>query len=260
MTPAQKREITILPDAAAITRRAADEFMKAVNEAVARKGSFTVALSGGSTPRALYSMLSDDPAYRSKIPWPKLYFFFGDERHVGPESPESNYRMANETLFSKGLIQPEQIFRIKGEYPEAEKAALDYEQTLRAHFKLKDGEYPSFDLMFVGMGEEGHCLSLFPGTRALHAPAQRIVVHNWVGKLYTDRITLTAPAANQSNRVIFLVTRSDKALALKGVLEGPYEPDQLPSQLIQPVSGNLLWLVDQAAASMLATQARNATN
>jgi len=260
MTAAQKREITILPDAAAITRRAADEFVKTVNEAVARKGSFTVALSGGSTPRALYSMLSDDPAYRSKIPWPKLYFFFGDERHVGPESPESNYRMANETLFSKGLIQPEQIFRIKGEYPEAEKAALDYEQTIRAHFKLKDGQYPPFDLTFVGMGEEGHCLSLFPGTKALHAPPQRIVVHNWVGKLYTDRITLTAPAANQSNRVIFLVTRSDKALALKGVLEGPYEPDQLPSQLIQPVSGNLLWLVDQAAASMLATQARNATN
>ena len=260
MTTAQKREITILPDAAAITRRAADEFVKTVNEAVARKGSFTVALSGGSTPRALYSMLSDDPAYRSKIPWPKLYFFFGDERHVGPESPESNYRMANETLFSKGLIQPEQIFRIKGEYPEAEKAALDYEQTIRAHFKLKDGQYPPFDLTFVGMGEEGHCLSLFPGTKALHAPPQRIVVHNWVGKLYTDRITLTAPAANQSNRVIFLVTRSDKALALKGVLEGPYEPDQLPSQLIQPVSGNLLWLVDQAAASMLATQARNATN
>jgi 6-phosphogluconolactonase len=260
MTPAQKREITILPDAVAITRRAADEFVKAVNEAVARKGSFTVALSGGSTPRALYSMLSDDPAYRSKIPWPKLFLFFGDERHVGPESPESNYRMANETLFSKGLIKPEQIFRIKGEYPEAEKAALDYEQTLRAHFRLEDGEYPSFDLMFVGMGEEGHCLSLFPGTKALHASPQRIVVHNWVGKLYTDRITLTAPAANQSNRVIFLVTRSDKALALKGVLEGPYEPDQLPSQLIQPVSGNLLWLVDQAAASMLATQARNATN
>jgi len=260
MTPAQRREIAILPDSAAITRRAADEFMKAVNEAVARKGSFTVALSGGSTPRALYSMLADDPAYRSKIPWSQIYFFFGDERHVGPNSPESNYRMANETLFSKGLIKPEQIFRIKGEYPEAEKAALDYEQRIRAHFKLKDGEYPSFDLMFVGMGEEGHCLSLFPGTKALHAPPQRIVVHNWVGKLYTDRITLTAPAANQSNSIIFLVTRADKALALKGVLEGPYEPEQLPSQFIQPVSGNLLWLVDQAAASMLATQARNATN
>jgi 6-phosphogluconolactonase len=255
----QKREVVVLPDASAITRRAAEEFLKAVNEAVAQKGSFSVALAGGSTPKSLYSMLADDPAYRSKIPWPKLFFFFGDERHVPPESTQSNYRMANETLFSKGLIDPEHIFRIKGEYPDTEKAALEYQQVLRSYFNLKDGEYPRFDLMLLGMGEEGHCLSLFPGTKALHAPPDRIVVRNWVGKLYTERVTVTAPAANHSNRVIFLVTRSDKALALKAVLEGPYEPEQLPSQFIQPVSGNLLWLVDQDAASMLAPQIRNAT-
>jgi 6-phosphogluconolactonase len=106
------------------------------------------------------------------------------------------------------------------------------------------------------MGDEGHTLSLFPGTRALHA-TNRIVVRNWIGKLFTERITLTAPAANQANLVIFLVTRADKALALKAVLEGPYEPEQLPAQLIQPVSGKLLWLVDQAAGSMLATGIRN---
>jgi 6-phosphogluconolactonase len=164
--------------------------------------------------------------------------------------------MVNETLFSKGVIKPEQITRIKGEYADTEKAAMEYEQALRAYFKLKDGEYPRFDLVLLGMGEEGHTLSLFPGTKALHA-SNRIVVRNWVGKLYTERITLTAAAANQASRVIFMVTRADKARALKGVLEGPYEPEQLPAQLIQPASGKLLWLVDQAAGSMLATGIRS---
>lgn len=257
MIPATaQREVQIFPDAGPLTRRAAEEFVKSVAEAVAQKGSFTVALAGGSTPRALYSQLADDPALRSRIPWDKLHFFFGDERHAVPDSPESNFRLANETLFSKGLIKPEQITRIKGEYADTEKAALEYEQALRAYFKLNDGEYPRFDLVLLGMGDEGHTLSLFPGTKALHA-TNRIVVRNWVGKLYTERITLTAPAANQASRVIFMVTRADKACALKAVLEGPYEPEQLPAQLIQPTSGKLFWLVDQAAGSMLATGIRN---
>jgi len=256
MTSPARREVVILPDAAAVTRRAAEEFLKAANEAVAQKGSFTVSLSGGSTPRALYAFLADDPALRSKIPWSKIHFFFGDERHVPPDHADSNFRMVNESLFSKGLVHPDQITRIKAENPDAEKAALEYERALRAYFKLKDGEYPAFDLVFLGMGDEGHTLSLFPGTKALHA-SPRIVVRNWIGKLYTERITLTAPAASQTNRAVFLVTRSDKATALKAVLEGPYEPEQLPAQLIQPVNGKLLWLVDQAAGSMLATATRN---
>jgi len=259
MTATTQREVAVLPDAAAVARRATEEFLKSVNEAVAQKGFFTVALAGGSTPKALYALLADDPSLRSRIPWPKLHFFFGDERHVPPDNTESNFHMANEALFSKGLVKPEQITRMRGEYADTEKAALEYEQALRAYFKLQDGEYPRFDLVLLGMGDEGHCLSLFPGTQALHA-SHRIVVRNWVGKLFSERITLTAAAANNANRVIFLVTRSDKALALKAVLEGPYEPEQLPSQLIQPVSGNLLWLVDQAAASKLATQTRNATH
>ena len=256
MSPAGAREVVVLPDAATLTRRAAEEFLKCVNRAVAEKGSFTVALAGGSTPKALYSMLSDDPAYSSKIPWAKLHFFFGDERHAPPDSPESNFNMANQTLFSKGLVKLEQVTRIRGEYDDTEKAALEYEQALRAYFKLKDGEYPRFDLVLLGMGPEGHTLSLFPGTRALHA-TNRIVVRNWVGKLYTERITLTAPAANQANRMIFCVTHADKALALKAVLEGPYEPEQLPAQLMQPVQGTLLWLVDESAGSKLATGTRN---
>ncbi len=245
-----QRDIRILADPAAITRRAADEFVKAASEAVAQRGVFNVAFAGGSTPKSLYSLLADDPAYRSKIAWDKMRVFFGDERHVPPDSSESNFRMASEALFSKGLLKPEQIARIKGEYPDTEKAALEYEQVLRAYFQLKAGEYPSFDLVLLGMGDEGHTLSLFPGTKALHAPG-RIVVRNWVGKFYTERITLTAEAVNHANRVMFLITRADKAPALKAVLEGPYEPEQLPAQLIQPASGSTLWLIDCDAAKML---------
>ena len=250
--PAPKRQVELLPTGDAIARRAAEEFLKAATESVAKQGAFTVALAGGSTPRALYSLLVTDPSFRDKLPWERMSFFFGDERHVPPDNDQSNFRMANESLFSKAPVQPGQIFRIRAEYTDAEKAALEYEQALRAYFKMKEGEYPRFDLVLLGMGDEGHTLSLFPGTTALHA-SNRIVVRNWVGKLYTDRITLTAPAANQANHVIFMVTRADKASALKAVLEGPYEPDQLPAQLIRPASGKLLWLVDQAAGSMLAS-------
>ena len=255
MTSSPQRDIRILADPAAITRRAADEFVKAAAEAVAQKGVFNVAFAGGSTPKSLYAMLADDPAYRAKISWDKMRVFFGDERHVPPDSPESNFRMASEALFSKGLLKPEQIARIKGEYPDTEKAALEYEQTLRAYFQLKNGGYPRFDLVLLGMGDEGHTLSLFPGTKALHAPG-RIVVRNWVGKFYTERITITAETANHANRVMFLITRADKAPALKAVLEGPYEPEQLPAQLIQPKSGNALWLIDRDAAKMLTVGAR----
>ena len=251
-----EREIRILPDGAAIAQRAAEEFVQAAASAVRERGSFNVTLAGGSTPKALYSLLVSDPTLRSQVPWDKLHLFFGDERHVPPDHPDSNFRMATEAMISKSPLKPEQVTRIKGEYPDAEQAALEYEKTLRDYFKLKAGDYPRFDLLFAGMGNEGHTLSLFPGTKALHADG-RIVVRNWIGKLYTERITLTAPAASNAAEIIFMVTGADKALALKAVLEGPYEPDQLPAQLLQPKNGKLLWLVDAAAGSMLATGIRD---
>jgi 6-phosphogluconolactonase len=246
------REIRILPDAAAIAKRAALEF---VHAAVGAKGSFNVVLSGGSTPKALYSLLVNDPALRSQVPWDKTHLFFGDERHVPPDHPDSNFRMAMETMISKAPLKLEQVTRIKGEYPDAEQAALEYEKALRGSFKLENGEYPRFDLLLAGMGNEGHTLSLFPGTKALHAEG-RLVVRNWIGKLYTERITLTAPAASNSAEIMFMVTGADKAPALKAVLEGPCEPEQLPAQLLQPKNGKLLWLVDAAAGSMLSTGIR----
>jgi 6-phosphogluconolactonase len=245
-----KSEVRILPDAPAIANRCAQRFVEIAVAAVKEKGSFEVVLSGGSTPKLLYSLLVDDPALRSQIPWDKMHLFFGDERHVKPDHPDSNFRMAREALFTKSPLKPEQVTRIKGEYPEAKDAAKEYDQFLRTFYKLSEGQFPRFDLVLLGMGNEGHTASLFPGTKALREN-RRIAVHNWVGKVLMDRITLTAPAINNSANVIFMVTGSDKAPALTAVLERFYEPDQLPAQLIQPLKGTLLWLVDTASGSLL---------
>jgi 6-phosphogluconolactonase len=245
------REVQILPDAAAIARRAAERIIESAAAAVRERGVFTISLAGGSTPKTLYTLLATDPAFKSKMPWDKTQFFFGDERHVPPDDSESNFRMANESMLSKLSLKPEQVLRIKAEYEDAEKAAKEYEQTLRSWFKLSDGQLPRFDVLLLGMGDEGHTLSLFPGTKALHDNG-RLVMSNWVGKFFTTRITTTAPVASNSALVIFMITKADKALALKAVLEGPYEPEQLPSQLIQPKKGKLLWLLDPTAASKLA--------
>lgn len=250
-----EREIRILADGAAIAKRAAQEFVQAATAAVRQRGAFHVALAGGSTPKTLYGLLAGDPALRSEVPWDKMQVFFGDERHVGPDHADSNFRMATETMLSKVPMKATQIMRIKGEYPDAGQAAREYEEAIVAHFGLKAGDLPRFDLLFVGMGNEGHTLSLFPGTKALHADGH-IAVSNWVGKLYTDRVTLTAPAACAAGEILFMVTGADKALALKGVLEGPYEPEQLPAQLLQPKNGKLLWLVDTAAGAMLSNGIR----
>jgi 6-phosphogluconolactonase len=251
-----EREIRILADGAAIAKRAAQEFVQAAASAVREKNAFKVALAGGSTPKALYSLLVNDPVLRSQVPWDKTHLFFGDERHVPPDHPDSNFRMATEAMISKSPLKPEQVTRIKGENPDADQAALEYEKTLRDFFNLKAGDFPRFDLVLVGMGNEGHTLSLFPGTKALHADG-RIAVRNWVGKLATDRITLTAPAASNAAEILFMVTGADKAPALKSVLEGPFEPDQLPAQSLQPKNGKLLWLVDASAGSMLTTATRD---
>jgi 6-phosphogluconolactonase len=247
------REVQAFPDAAAIAHRAAEKIIEASTAAVKERGVFTISLAGGSTPKTLYNLLATDPTFKSQMPWDKTQFFFGDERHVPPDDAESNFRMAHEAMLSKVSLKPEQVVRIKGEYENTEKAANEYEQALRSWSKLSGADLPRFDVLLLGMGDEGHTLSLFPGTKALHDNG-RWVMSNWIGKLFTERITITAPVANNSRLVIFMVTKADKALALKGVLEGPYEPEQLPSQLIQPKNGNLLWLMDTAAASKLSAK------
>jgi 6-phosphogluconolactonase len=251
------REVRILADANSIAQTAAAEFLEAAQQAVGEKGSFSVALAGGSTPKALYGLLATNPLLQAKVPWSKIQFFFGDERHVPPTDEESNFRMAEEAMLGKAPVDPKQVHRIKGEKRDAAQAAEEYEQDLRASFRLQAGEFPLFDLVLLGMGPEGHTASLFPGTKALKEE-RRLVVSNWVGKLFTDRITLTPPVLNNAARVIFMAHGAEKAPALKAVLEGPYEPDQLPAQIIRPENGRVLWLVDPTAASMLVPQARRA--
>jgi len=251
------REVRILADANSIAQTAAAEFLEAARQAVSEKGSFSVALAGGSTPKALYGLLATNPLLQAKVPWSKIQFFFGDERHVPPNDAESNFRMAEEAMLGKAPVDPKQVHRIKGEKRNAAQAAEEYEQDLRASFRLQAGQFPRFDLVLLGMGPEGHTASLFPGTKALKEE-RRLVVSNWVGKFYTDRITLTPPVLNNAARLIFMVHGEEKAPALKAVLEGPYEPEQLPAQMIQPKQGKVLWLVDPSAASMLVPKAKGA--
>jgi 6-phosphogluconolactonase len=255
-SPSSVREIFVLKNADAIAKCAAVEISRLAEEAVARSGRFSIALAGGSTPKLLYTMLATDASLRDKLPWDKMHLFFGDERHVGPDDAQSNFKMANDSMLSKVPVKPGQIYRIKAEYPDAEQAAREYEQVLRDQFQLKPGELPRFDLFLTGMGDEGHTLSLFPGTKGLHA-TDRLVVSNWIGKLDTHRVTITASVANNAREIIFMVAGKSKAPALKSVLEGPYEPEQLPSQLLRPVNGKVLWLVDEEAGSLLSDGIRN---
>jgi 6-phosphogluconolactonase len=253
-----ERNIQIVADAAALCRAAAGVFIASAQQAIKDRGRFTVALSGGSTPKALYSLLTTDAELCAAVPWKQTFFFFGDERHVAPDHADSNYRTAHDAMLSKMSIDASQVFRMKGEYPEAAKGASEYEHVLREFFHLPAGQLPRFDLVMLGMGPDGHTASLFPGTRALEEH-KRLVISNWVGKFYTHRITMTAPVLNNAACVLFMAHGQDKAQPLKAVLEGPYEPAQLPSQLIRPQNGKLLWLVDETAAGLLDRSALNPT-
>jgi len=241
----------VLSNLQELTRRAAEEFVLQAAEAVRGKGYFTVALSGGSTPKGLYSLLADgNEEFRARVAWDKIHFFWGDERHVPPDHPESNYRMAYEALLSKVPVPPDNVHRIKAENPNAADAARDYEEILREFFKLGQGQKPRFDLVLLGMGPEGHTASLFPGSGVIHEE-NRLVAAPWVEKFKTYRITLTPPVLNNAICVMFLAGGEEKAETLKSVLQGEYQPDRFPAQVIHPVNGRLVWLVDREAARFL---------
>lgn len=231
---------------------AADEVLQAANEAIAQRGRFTIALSGGSTPKSLYALIAANAS--ATVPWDRVLFFWGDERHVPPDDADSNYRMAQETLLSKIPVPTANVFRIPAENPDADAAALAYEQTLRKVFNVSTGEFPRFDLILLGMGPDGHAASLFPGTAALQEKS-RLVVANWVQKLNTSRITLTLPVLNAARNVSFLVSGGDKATVLREVLQGSAPGEKYPSKLVRPSAGKLIWFVDRAASSELSTAA-----
>jgi 6-phosphogluconolactonase len=248
-TPVDLRRLTTPQD---LFQAAAEEVIRAATEAIAERGRFTIALSGGSTPRNLYTLIAANAS--ANLPWAQMFFFWGDERHVPPDDADSNYRMAQETLLSKVPVPPGNVFRIPAENPDATAAAEAYEQTLRKFFALAPGEVPRFDLILLGLGPDGHTASLFPETAAL-GETSRLVVANWVEKLNASRITLTLPVLNAARCVAFLVSGADKAAVVHEVLEGNAPAEKYPSRLVQPSEGKLIWFVDRAAASELSAAA-----
>lgn len=236
----------MLADGDALNRAAMEEFASCAEAAIAARGRFCVALSGGNTPRSVNAELAAD--YKNRLPWDKVYIFFGDERHVPPDDPQSNYRMVRESLLSKVPIPKENVHRILAELP-AQAAAVQYEMDLRAFFHLPAGSWPRFDLIFLGLGDDGHTASLFPGSAGLEEH-RRLVIANSVEKLETERITFTYPVLNHASEIVFLVSGKAKAQALKAVFTSP--PGSYPAQAVQPENGKLLWLVDQDAAALLA--------
>jgi len=254
--------IRIFPDADQLARFAARLFVSRFVLTLPIQVQFTVALSGGSTPKKMFEILGNDERLKKKVKYgyefellEYVHFFWTDERHVPPDHAESNYKLAHDSMLSPLGIREANIHRIKGELEDAGEAARQYEAEILRDFPASEGQLPKFDLIFLGMGSDGHTASLFPGTKALQEE-NRLVVSNWVGKSYTERITMTAPLLNNAACVVFLVSGQDKALPLKAVLEGRYEPQQLPAQLIRPESGKLTWLLDSAAASLLGTESQ----
>ena len=227
-----------------LAEAAALRFINSAQAAIALQDRFSVAVAGGNTPKRVYELLASD-SYRDRTEWLSVHIFFGDERCVPPDHPESNYRMVKESLLSHVPIPMVNVHRMRGEDDPA-LGARHYEEELRAFFKA--APWPRFDLVLLGMGDDGHTASLFPHTAALREK-KAWVVPNWVERLKTFRLTLTVPAICHAANIVFLVTGEAKARRLYEVLNGPRDPERLPAQLIRPVDGRLEWLVDKAAAN-----------
>jgi len=243
---AELSEVRVYENAAELTRAAADEIGLRIHRALHESDRFTWALAGGSTPRELYRMFAGD-SYRDRLPWQAMHFFWGDERHVPPDHPQSNYRMAREAMLDAVPVPAANIHRIVSEESDAEQAAARYEAELRAFFALAPGERPRFDVVLLGLGKDGHTASLFPGSAAVRE-RERLVVAPWVPAFNSFRITLTPPVLNHARGVVFLVSGAAKAEALRAVLEGERDPDRYPAQVVE---GNRLWMADREAARLL---------
>lgn len=243
----QNLSIKIFDDRNALNMGAAEFWQQIAAAAVAVRGRFTVALSGGSTPKPFYELLAQSP-WKESLPWSKTHIFLGDERNVPTDDPQSNFRMINEALLSKIKIPTENIHRVRTELKDPQKVAADYERTLREFFP--GSAWPQLDLNLLGLGENGHTASLFPHTSVLHDRA------NWVAGLYIeevkmDRITMTVPAINHSRNIAFFVAGESKAEVVRDILHGARDPERLPAQLIQAEAGTVTWLLDRPAARLL---------
>lgn len=240
------QNVIVLDSPEDVAKTVAERFVSYAQKAIEDHGVFSVALAGGNTPRLMYQLLACD--FRNKVNWNDVHLFFGDERCVPPDQPDSNYRLAYEALISRVQIPAVNVHPINGEGDPTENAKL-YEDELRLFFT--GGEWPRFDLVLLGLGTDGHTASLFPRTPALQE-TRSWVAANRVEKLGAFRITLTVPAINSAANIVFLVTGVEKAAPLAAVINGPPQPELLPAQLIKPSNGSLTWLIDRQAASRLA--------
>jgi 6-phosphogluconolactonase len=239
--------LNISATSAEITRAAADLFAQAANDAITSRGVARIAISGGSTPKNMFELLAAE--YADKIPWDKLQLFWVDERCVGPADPDSNYGMTKAALLSKVSLPEANVHRMEGEL-DPEEAASRYESEIRNTFKLEGAQTPTFDLLLLGLGPDGHTASLFPHTEGLNELA-RICIANHVPQKDTWRMTLTWPVITQGRQVAFLIEGESKAEMVGTVFTGPYDPETYPAQLIRPASGKLLLMLDAAAAAQL---------
>ena len=238
-------QLIVKKNPADLAKAAADFVAKRIRDVLKRQDQFTIALSGGSTPKALHELLAKSP-YADQIPWLQLHVFWGDERYVPIDDPLSNAGMAYDTLLGH-VFTPEDQIHVWRTDLEPDAAAADYDRILHNYFG--DSEL-TFDLVLLGLGDDGHTLSLFPGTAVVHEQTA------WTKAYFLDqqtmyRLTLTAPVVNRASCVLFLVAGPKKAAPLWAVLDGDYQPDTYPAQIIQLVSGELIWMVDEKAAAQL---------
>jgi len=243
-------EYIVEPDSSALARRAAEHIVDIAAQAATKRGRARIAISGGSTPKAAFQLLADpgQPLFK-RMPWDKLDLYWVDERTVPPDDLESNYRMTREAMLDHVPLKPEQIHRMEGEL-QPEVAAARYESLLRNTFRLEGAETPRFDLVQLGMGDDGHTASLFPHTDAIHEMS-RLVTANQVPQKDTWRITLTWPVINEASSVFFLIGGKNKAELVREVFTESRDPERLPSQLIWPASGILTLILDKDAAALL---------
>jgi 6-phosphogluconolactonase len=243
--------LQIVADADELAWNAAEVLRTHSQEAILAKGVFTIALSGGSTPKRLYKLLADpNQPFRDQFPWDQTHFFWTDERHVPPDHAESNYRMVLEAMLAHAPVPEANVHRMFSERVDADDTAFEYESQLRNFFNITNGEFPRFDFVLLGLGADGHTASIFPGSEVLQEK-RRLIAAPFVEKLNTHRLTMTLPVLNSAASIIFLVTGEEKSEILRDVLQ--VTPPQFPAQAIKPTKGELTWLVDSDAAAKLVT-------
>ncbi|MEP6846957.1 MAG: 6-phosphogluconolactonase [Panacibacter sp.] len=244
-------QTNISKDTAALSIKVANWMVEYISATLQKQDRFTLVLSGGSTPKKLHELLSGD-AYKNKIDWSKIHFFWGDERFVPFNDERNNAKMAFDTLLNRVPVSEEHIHIMQTENITPKNSAKAYEAILKSYFpKIANDQQTTFDLVLLGMGDDGHTLSLFPGKTEVIHETEKLCTSLWLESQDMYRVTLTHPIVNQSAAVAFLVTGSNKEKALHEVLEGDYNPDLYPSQIIKTVNGELHWFLDEAAAAGL---------